>query len=142
MHYLLESFFVGGYTVFLYIPLSYLMKPLNLQFFLLGFLKHFLGHIIGLHDYYCNQGYQCKLVHSREKNVVYQYDETRIISESVLEGLYFLVAGSLLFNEKTMNFKRENVIAFVFFIGFFTHLVFELLGIHEYVCNIKCKKNK
>jgi hypothetical protein len=142
MHYLLESLFVGGYTVFLYIPLSYLVKPLNLQFFLLGFLKHFLGHIVGLHDYYCNEGYRCKLVNSREKNVIYHYDDSRLISESVLEGLYFLVVGSLLFNEKMTNLKKENTIVFVFFIGFFTHLVFELLGIHEYVCGIKCKKNK
>jgi len=133
MHFLLESIIVGIYAAILYLPLSFI-SPISLRFFILGFLKHFLAGFLGLHNYYCNNGYQCIQIHRFLYNEKYQYDESFLWLESFFEGIYFMILGYLFFN------RRMKPFVLLFLMGSLTHFFFELLGIHRYICEKKCIK--
>lgn len=139
MHYIIESILVGIYTLFIYLPLWFLIQNLWIRFFLLGFFKHLLGSILNIHHYYCNYGYACNKSKNEERGN-YIYDRSNILMESFLEGIYFLTTGYLFF-----VWYKKGPFFFVFLLALFTHLFFEWAGIHQYVCKYKCikiKKNK
>jgi len=144
MHYFIESIFVGIYCVILYNFLYLLNITLQIKnnyilLFMLGFLKHISGFILGIHQYYCNFGYQCTKVlqineinkdnyHAKYKPVIYQ---------SILEGLYFLLLGSVGF---TYLSSLKSHILYIFVLGIITHIVSEWLYIHNYFCKTNCIK--
>ena len=134
MHYVYESIYIGIYTTILYICLTYFITNIPLLLVALGFIKHLLGYILGLHNYYCNHGYQCKKIHTTNK-LRYVSSYNNLFIESLLEGIYFLIFGYWLF----MIIKNVYLkIIFVFFFGTITHIVSELLEIHKYFCKTNC----
>jgi hypothetical protein len=117
----LEAVFVGIYCIVIYLPFVFIGN-IYLRFFLFGFFKHLLGYFY-IHDYFCNY-----------RNKKYKkYDHSYLIIESILEGIYFMVLGGLLFSfiyrDKPPPLLSSLPIIFIF--GFMTHLLVEWTGIHK-----------
>ena len=109
MYLLLESIFVGIYVVILY-------KCIGSHYFLLGFLKHYLAYWMGLQKYFCNQ-----------RNYKKWKRKNNIITQSILEGIFFFISCQLL----TYFFQPTIT---VFFVGVFFHLIAEYMGLHRFFC--------
>jgi hypothetical protein len=144
MNYLSESVLVGIYTLIIYIIIFTLFrKMISIEkspeyfFFLLGFMKHFLGDFIQLHTFFCNNGYSCKY-YFNDSNILYRISKRKelvIFTESILEGLFFVFIYFLLFST-IKNFQINWFI--IFCIGFSLHILFELIGIHRLFCKYRC----
>jgi hypothetical protein len=149
MHYLCESVLVGLYSSFIYFLVSGLRCNFAYLLFITGFLKHMLGYYTGIHDYYCNNGYACKKATKcgTTKCGATKCETTKcgatkcgfkratgcnIILESVLEGVVFVIVGSL--------FSRvvSDKLCDVFLVGVFLHVVSEIIGLHNYFCRERC----
>jgi LytS/YehU family sensor histidine kinase len=108
MKVVIESIIVGLYTYFISIMVN-TKDP-----FLIGFIKHFVGGIIGLHKYYCGIDFNFSLI--------------MLIVESIFEGLIFKLMFSTIF-EKESKYHY-------FFTGFLLHLVFDILNLHNIFCKL------
>ena len=113
---LIESVFVALWTCLLYILLKSYWNGFTL-WFLLGFCKHGLAGILGLHDYYC-----------RLKGGTHSNHKTLFL-ESLCEGGLFAFAHF---------FIPDHWIS-AFLLGFTLHLLFEVTGVHATFIT-KCKK--
>ena len=111
---LVESIFVGIWTLFIYFGLRPWLKGIPL-WFVLGFCKHGLAGILGLHDAYC--GYK-------------GYKNDTLLLESFAEGGLFAFASLFV----------KEVWYSVFLFGVSIHLFFEITGIHANFKKIHCKK--
>jgi hypothetical protein len=112
---LLESIFVGFYTFI--IGFIFYFK-INIPYlFIIGFIKHFVGYYIGLHDY------ECYPLLAINKYIVY---------DSILEGLLLIITGLLL------KLIIKNKYIFYFMIGFLLHLSFEYAGLHKIFKKNRC----
>ena len=124
-----ESLFVGIYTIFIYLLVQIFFKHnIYLLLFIVGFCKHYLGYFLGLHHYYCKYGYACmKNKHTTNKSFVIS-----LFLESILEGFYFILVGSILY----MFFleKEKHHLLFFGLLGFFIHIFSEIIGIHQIFC--------
>jgi len=133
MHFLFESLFVGIYTSIIYIFFSLIqIKNIYITFFVVGFIKHFLGYYSQIHTYYCNNGYSCK-GNNKKISVTTKFN---LFIESLFEGILFLILGSII--SQVAYFSKNKILLF-FSIGFILHLLFELLGIHKKFCLERCK---
>ena len=133
---IIESIFVGIYTLFVYFFLSFLIKKPILLFFALGFTKHFIGDFVQLHTFYCNYGYACSYYFGKN-NILHRISERReviILIESILEGIIFTILSLLVF----LFFNKKWY--WFFIIGFLIHLSFEKLGIHSLFCKYRCSE--
>jgi hypothetical protein len=86
-----------------------------------------LGYLSGLESLYCNYGQACKHPFLTEAH------SDHILSESILEGLAFVLGGMLLYKVKS------RIIA-VFLLGLFLHLVAEWAGLHTRFCQENCHR--
>lgn len=113
---LVEAFLVGIWTSLLYIGLQPFLQGYTLWFFL-GFLKHGLAGMIGLHDVYCRmKGASC---------TTHKF----LLWESIGEGVLFAMA----------HFFIKGVWS-AFFMGVALHLFYEVAGVHAYFIKTRCKK--
>ena len=128
MNYIYESLFVGVYSCILYLLIP--MNDTRIALFVVGFLKHYLGNLLGIHDYYCNNGYACKSQHPS----IYVVTQLELVVESVAEGGLFLLLGTLLM------MLQKNMIVTYFLIGMLLHLLFEFSGAHQKICAYRCKR--
>lgn len=105
----IESIFIGIYCYIIYNIIDiFIIKNIYYKIFIIGFIKHFLGYYLKLHDYYCN----------KSNNIaISKY----LIIDSMGEGLLFLLLYTL------FKFNENNII----YVGIFIHLLFEILGFHE-----------
>ena len=124
MNYVIEAFIIGCYSLLLSLPLSVIIKDNNILFFLTGFLKHFLGHYIGIHSIYCEMHH----LRLNKVNIV------TLLEQSILEGFLYVIGGNLIF-------KYFNVSSF-FIIGFILHIIFEIIGIHRSFISNSCSVTK
>lgn len=134
MNYLLESLFVGIYCCLIYLALFYtgLTANVYLMLFIVGFMKHFFGYFLKIHDYYCKYGcrkYDCS---DNNKNAHAKRNELVLTGESILEGVAFIILGSLL----TLFIKSKVVMYFI--LGFGIHIISEIIGLHSYFCRERC----
>ena len=140
----LESLFVGLYTIIIYSIITFLKLKINIyqKLFIVGFFKHFLGYVLGLHKLYIDYGYACKNYLSKNiKNdtiptqTIYNY--LLLFISSVFEGFCFLFIGFFIdyFNFVNIKNVRNNIIIY-FFIGFLFHLFAEYFGIHKMYCKL------
>lgn len=90
---------------------------LNSSIFLIGFLKHFLSGIFGLHHWYCKKS--C--------NVNY----LKLLIESILEGIMFVIMFEIIL-------KPLKVPLPFFWIGFILHILTDVVGIHKVFCDRLC----
>lgn len=139
MHYLLESFFVGIYCVLLYIPINAIFHDWFGKLFVFGFMKHWFGSFIQLHDYYCNHGDACISIYNIVNNDLY-YDKRFLVLESIIEGLYFFVIVLLLYTINRQWKKYPYSLFIIFILGMMTHIFAEWIGLHKYACRNNCKQ--
>jgi hypothetical protein len=114
---LVEAFLVGLWSSLLYVGLRPFLHGYTL-WFLLGFCKHGLAGIVGLHDAYC-----------RAKGASGSINKALLL-ESVSEGIIFAVLHI---------FIKDTWYA-VFLLGASLHLLFEVTGTHAYFVKTRCKK--
>ena len=135
MYYIFESIIVGIYSCSVALILSYLFirKFLYLLFWT-GFMKHFLGYLLGIQTYYCNYGYACNAVKEKDKKKEAYNNTFRLIFECIIEGIAYIVIGTIV---NTLITHKKLAI---FFTGFILHILSEILGIHTYFCDNNCKK--
>jgi len=132
MKIIFETLFVGLYCLFLYTILSNIITLNKYIFlFILGFLKHYLSYYIGIHDYYCNNGYVCNISNSKKIS-----DTKYLVFDSILEGLLFIIVGNYI-----LNYFKNKYLGF-FVIGVFLHLFAELFYIHNFFCKYRCIEKK
>ncbi len=130
MHYIIESIVVGIYCVIIYFVVSiFLTNAFINAVFITGFLKHFLAYYLGLHSWYCNNGYACININKNENKIAMN---NYILIESIGEGILFLLVAIVL------NSALTNKYLIMFLIGFILHITFELIGIHKYFCSVRC----
>ena len=145
MNFLLESLFVGIYTLSIYFILKniFFINHINnyVLLFITGFLKHFMGWVFGLQTYYCKYGNACNKNNSNSKRI-FSFSNNKYLShgfqiwiESILEGFVFLLVGILFYSFIKMKYDY----IFVFLTGFGLHILFEIVGIHKYFCLYQCK---
>jgi hypothetical protein len=146
MNSILEAFFVGLYSakIALVLYLFDLKKNIYLFFFLTGFLKHFLGYYLGLQSYYCNKGNACirvlengKQEEERKSYKTKHMESFPMILESILEGWAYVSLGVLL----SKVFAKREIIS-CFLIGFVLHVLFEIMGLHETFCKMRCEEKR
>ena len=98
--------------------------------FILGFIKHFFGYLLGLHTYYCKFGNQC--IKYNKHSAIWHI----LIVESILEGIIFVMFGSFFGYTLSDNFQYNA--SFFMFLGFFLHISAEIIGIHNQFCINNC----
>lgn len=122
---LYEAGFVGVYVTLLYYVFRIIIGDISrpLFYFFLGFMKHMIGYIIGMHSYFCGN-----------RGII--RDISRVFAESILEGIVFVVISRWINNEPSRLFIAS--------IGL--HIGAELTGIHglfiKYRCNDKIYQNR
>ena len=135
----IETSIVGFYTVIIaffisfFIPNTNEYKTFLIFLFILGFLKHFLGYWLQLQTLYCNYGIACKREKNKQTTTHWKAKEPSFI-ENIGEGILFVMVGFLI----KKIFHIHNIYLISFFIGLFTHLIFELLGFHAFFCKNRC----
>ena len=129
MHYIIEALLVGIYSVLIYLFFArFIYKNLFILLLVVGFFKHFLGSSLGLHDWYCNNGFACKKENkNNEANTRY------LLRDSFYEAILYLVVGFILKSILTNS-------ALFFAIGVILHILAEKLLIHRYFCRRYCAK--
>jgi hypothetical protein len=127
-----ESIFVGLYSAVLFNILFFVIKNEYALLFTLGFLKHYLSYYFGIQTFFCNHGYACKKI--SHSNNTYIATNNNLFIESLLEALWFLTIGSIVFS----SIGKVKPFIVMFFIGFFTHLLCERIKIHKYFCRHNC----
>jgi hypothetical protein len=134
MYYILEAFLVGIYSSILYVLSSNFTSNFNILLFVTGFIKHFLGYLLNIHTFYCNNGYACSKINKNLGSVrfIAVTDRITLFLESIIEGIIFLGIGWVL------SFFTSYRLLIIFLIGFLLHIISELLYIHDTFCNTKC----
>jgi hypothetical protein len=119
MNYIFESIFVGLYTCIIYFIVRIFANK-NILLFVTGFMKHFVGYYIGLHEEYCNYKKNSTRRLKIKKNII------QISMESFFEGIVFFSIG--------LFFKKNYSYLLLFSIACGLHIFAELIGIHKYFC--------
>lgn len=138
MNYIIEAIFVGVYTCFIYLLFSPFIKNFYVLLLVCGFFKHLLGSSLGLWTWYCNNGESCLKVLNQDlaKKNKYTANKLYLISESIIEGFYFLITGTIL------NSLIPKGIYLFLIMGIILHIIAEILLVHEYFCRKTCEITK
>ncbi len=115
---LIESIFIGIYCLII-LKIFIILDIKNIIFYF-GFIKHFSGYIFGLHSFYCK--------YKQNKNL----NNKNIIIESLLENIWFYTFYILIYK----LFNNEYYTFFI--IGFITHIIAEITGIHKEFLKNNC----
>jgi hypothetical protein len=131
MNYILEAILVGLYEMVLYFIFSLYIKNFYVLLLVVGFCKHFLGKLIGLQTWFCNNGSACIKILSQ--NQKYVANSIHLLRSSVGEAIAHLILGILL-----AGFLAKEYLFFA--IGIILHIAAESLGIHNNFCRDNCEK--
>ena len=135
MNYLIEALLVGVNALLVYLVLQDFIHESVLLLLLVGFFKYLLGHLFSLHDYYCNNGNACILLHKKDGKFISTSEN--LIRNSILEGLYFVILSYLYFRYENDYYARA---IFIFLLGTIKHIIFEFAGVNSKFCVDSCKK--
>jgi len=132
MNYIIEAIAIGIYTCLIYLIFSSFTKNFYLLLLVVGFFKHLLGHYLGLHTLYCNNGNACvKVLNQGTKHISNGYN---LFLLSVGESMMFLILGILF-----RPFFPDNIVYLYFAIGTVLHIIAENLLIHKVFCKHNCE---
>jgi len=131
MNYILEAILVGLYEMVLYFIFSLYIKNFYVLLLVVGFCKHFLGKLIGLQTWFCNNGSAC--IKALSQNQKYVANSIHLLRSSVGEAIAHLILGILL-----AGFLAKEYLFFA--IGIILHIAAESLGIHNNFCRVNCEK--
>ena len=149
MKLLIETVFVGLYTqciyfllriIFLQLPIHIHSININIQIFVVGFLKHFLGYYTGIQSYYCNH-YGPYDYFNKTQNQYKSAFPKNLIILSLLEGFGFVFIASFFINFLQIirvERKYNNLYIILFLVGATLHLLAEITGIHKYFITNYC----
>jgi hypothetical protein len=132
MNYIFEAILVGLYEVILYFAFSQFIKNFFVLLLVIGFCKHFLGKLLGLQTWYCNNGSACIKVLSQ--NQKYIANSIHFLRSSIGEAIAHLCLGILL-----AKFLAKEYLFFA--IGVILHIAAESLGVHNNFCRENCEKS-
>jgi hypothetical protein len=133
MNYIIEAILVGIYTCIVYLFFSLFIKNFYLLLLVVGFFKHVLGSILGIHTWYCNNGEACLKTLSQGK--IYSASTKNLIRDSIIEAIVFLILGFI--------FRHIIGNIYLFFaIGILLHTLAEKFGIHKHFCVTYCYKEE
>jgi len=133
MNYIFEAILVGLYEVILYYIFSQFIKTFYILLLVVGFCKHFLGKLIGLQTWYCNNGSACiKTLSQKQKYIA---NDIHFLRSSVGEAIAHLILGILLY-----KFLAKEYLFFA--IGVILHIAAEYLGVHNKFCKDACEKTE
>lgn len=116
---LLESIFVGFYILSIFLILQIFIPICMLLLFITGFLKHFLGYVLRIHEYYCSYK-------SNKKSSI-----NHLLTDSIIEGVVVTIVALLL------SIIIDIRVA-IFITGIFLHLISEQLGLHDFFLKYRC----
>ena len=120
MNLIIEALFIGLYTSILsLLPLHKI--NIYIYLFIIGFLKHFIGYYIGIHNYYCNIYNKSVLI----SNKIYIY--------SIYEGIVFIIIGIIV--KRLLNL---NLFKTLFITGFLFHIIAEYIYLHKFFIDYRC----
>ena len=132
MNYIIEAIAIGIYTCLIYLIFSSFTKNFYVLLLVVGFFKHLLGHFLGLHTLYCNNGNACvNVLNQSQKHISNGYN---LFLLSVGESMMFLILGILF-----RPFFPDNIVYLYFAIGTVLHIIAENLLIHKVFCKHNCK---
>ena len=131
MNYILEAILVGLYEMVLYFIFSLYIKNFYVLLLVVGFCKHFLGKLIGLQTWFCNNGSAC--IKTRSQIQKYVANSIHLLRSWVGEAIAHLILGILL-----AGFLAKEYLFFA--IGIILHIAAESLGIHNNFCRDNCEK--
>ena len=132
MNYIIEAIIVGIYTCLVYLFFSSFIKNFYILLLVVGFFKHYLGHFLGLHTLYCNNGQACtKVLNPSQK---YISNGSNLFLLSVGESMMFLILGIIF-----RPFFPDNIVYLYFTIGTVLHILAENFFIHNIFCKHNCK---
>ena len=121
----IEAILVGLYTLVIAFFLSFSLKNNFIFFFILGFLKHYLGYITGLQSWYCEKrNKEINQINTKEKA------QPSLLLQNVQEGIAFIILSFII--QKV--FKIKDIYFIAFLTGFLLHLFAEFTGIHTIFC--------
>jgi len=128
MNYLIESVFVGSFTLILYGIIQWvlentIMLPFSIILFIVGILKHSLGYATGIQSAYCRMYNKKKVKAIAPTNI-----------ELIIEGISFIVVG------KILSWFVSNKYIIVFMTGAGIHIMAEAMGLHRYFLKERCEK--
>jgi len=101
-----------------------------LNAFIIGFTKHFLAGVSGIHKCYCSNKLRRKCTHN--------FDIIKLIIESVFEGILFSLPFTLLLLTTYAIVDKNSLYIVFFLIGSLLHISFESLGFHQKFCVNYC----
>jgi hypothetical protein len=131
MNYIFEAIAVGIYTCLVYLFFSSFTKNFYVLLLVVGFFKHFLGHFLGIHTLYCNNGEACVKVLNQGKKHISNSNDLFLIS--VGESMMFLILGIIF-----RPFFPDNRVYLFFTIGTVLHIISENFLIHNIFCKHNC----
>jgi F0F1-type ATP synthase assembly protein I len=145
MNYIWEAILVGIYEVFLFLLISHYIENFYILLLVVGFSKHIVGYILGIHTWYCNNGYACiNKLHQYNKNqnnnknndknkITYVATSYHLIQDSIKEAIVHLFLGIV------MSYFLSGSYLF-FTLGLILHILAEKLGVHNNFCREICHK--
>ena len=158
VNYVIESIAVGLYSLFIFYILSKTTTinsktKATIMLFTTGFLKHLLGNLLQIHDYYCNNGTACLQLREKQTKYITQNKTAMLIIECIIEGIIFVILYNMILyilnqqlakqgQQSTHGTKQRNNMTIVFLIGFIMHVLSEKTGVHTYFCKTRCKPQK
>lgn len=126
-----ESVFVGIYSTCIYLAISPFVRDFYTTLIIAGFLKHYLGYVFTIHDYYRNNCANC-VRNRHNKRVKYTATPDNLVAISLMESVAYLIVGL------TLSMFISSPMLLYFFIGFCLHIVAEYAGIHGIFCTYFC----
>ena len=133
MNYILEAILVGLYEMILYFVFSQFITNFYILLLVVGFSKHFLGKLLGIQTWYCNNGSAC--INALSQHQKYIANSIHFLRSSVGEAIAHLILGLLL-----ADFFGKIYVFFA--IGVILHIVAESLGVHHNFCRESCEKSE
>lgn len=129
---LIEANLVGLFSItitFFLLSTFFSLKNNNLMFFfILGFLKHYLGYITGLQNWYCKK--RNKETNETTGILVKTKEIQPSLLQNIQEGFAFIIVSFLI----QKIFKIKDIYFIAFLTGFILHLLAEFTGIHTIFC--------
>ena len=131
---IVESAFIGLYCASLYFTVNQSFFPLlsgnrnniYVTFFIVGFIKHFIGYLVGIQTTYCRQ------------NGKTYVKSPNLFIESLLEGCAFLTFGAI--GILCWPGGEHHLFLLYFIMGAAIHMLAEITGIHKYFIAHNCRK--
>jgi len=120
MHYLLEAIIIGLYSSIIYLPISLVKLNIIIELFIIGFIKHYFGYYLKIHNYYCKK--------NKKRKALNKY----LITDSIIEGILFIIFGYF-----TLQYFNIKIIGY-FIIGIILHIFMEYINMHRYFIKYRC----